>query len=303
MSDAAPFALVMASFGGARAVPAIEVAGRVAPLEDAVARAGPAAPAPLRALARAASWTELLEAGIDAGAEAAALLERLAGELPARAGAALRLPIRPGKVLAAGRNYAAHARELGGAPAETPFFFAKLPSCAVGPGDAIEIPRDLEGEVHYEAELAVVVGRAGRRILEARAMEHVAGYLCANDVTARTLQRRLQEARLPWLAAKNADTFLPLGPGIVPRALVPDLAAARLRCRVDGALRQDAPLSAMLHGVASLVVHASRHLTLLPGDLLLTGTPAGVGPIAPGQTVEVEIDGVGRLVNPVVAAP
>jgi 2-keto-4-pentenoate hydratase/2-oxohepta-3-ene-1,7-dioic acid hydratase in catechol pathway len=298
----APFALVMARFGGARAVPAIDAGGRVAPLADAVARAGLAAPPTLRALARAASWAEILEAGIDAGGEVATLLDRLGGDPPARADAELRLPIRPRKVLAAGRNFPAHARELGNAPAEAPFFFSKLPSCAIGPGDAIEIPGDLPGDVHHEGELAVVVGRAGRRIPEARALEHVAGYLCANDVTARTLQRTLQERRLPWLAAKNLDTFLALGPGIVPRAMLPDISALRLRCRVDGVLRQDAPLSAMLHGVASLLAHASRHLTLFPGDIVLAGTPEGVGPIVPGQTVEVEIDRIGTLANPVAAA-
>lgn len=212
----------------------------------------------------------------------------------------LLLPWRPGKVLAVGRNYAKHAKELGNAAAEEPFFFLKAPSIAIGPGEAIVLPSDLEGEVHHEAELGVVLGRAGRRIPRERALEWVLGYCCANDVTARTLQRKLIEAKLPWFQGKNMDTFLAFGPGLVPARLVPDPSRLRVRCLVDGALRQDAPASEMVNGVASLLAHASRWVTLERGDLILTGTPAGVGPLLPGQTVEVRIDEVGSLVNPVV---
>jgi len=298
-----PFSLVRAARAGDPPAPAIRAGGRIVPLREAVARAGARAPAALRARADAAGWIPLLADGVDLAAQIGALLAALGPSAPFVEGAALELPLLPGKVIAAGRNYAAHAREMGGAPAEEPFFFGKLASCAVGPGAPIEIPSDLPGEVHHEAELAVVVGRAGRRIPAERALEWVAGYLCANDVTARTLQRRLQEKKLPWFEAKNADTFLALGPGIVPRAFVPDPAALRVRCFVDGRARQDAPTSAMIHTVASLLAHASRRVTLLPGDVLLTGTPEGVGPLVPGESVEVRIDGVGSLVNPVVAAP
>ncbi len=210
---------------------------------------------------------------------------------------------RPGKVIAVGRNYAAHAREMGHAPSpapEAPFFFLKAPSTIVGHGDSIVIPFDIEGEVHHEAELAVVIGKAGRRIAVERAMDHVAGYLCANDVTARTEQKWLQERKLPWFGGKNADSFLCLGPALVPAAAVPDPRALRVLCLVDGEVRQDGSTAEMIHGVAALLSFASRRLSLQEGDVILTGTPAGVGPLRPGQSVEVRIEGVGSLVNPVV---
>lgn len=209
-------------------------------------------------------------------------------------------PLRPGKVIAVGRNYAAHAKEMGNATPAAPFFFLKAPSTAVGPGTPIVIPFDVEGEVHHEAELGVVIGTAGRRIAPERALAHVSGYCCANDVTARTEQKALQERKLPWFGGKNADTFLCLGPAM-PAARVPDPQALRIRCLVDGEVRQDGSTADMILGVAALVAAASRRVTLLPGDVILTGTPAGVGPIRPGQTVEVRIDGVGSLVNQVVA--
>jgi len=208
--------------------------------------------------------------------------------------------VAPGKVIAVGRNYAAHAREMGNAAPDAPFFFLKAPSCTAGPGEPIVIPFDIVGEVHHEAELGVVLGRRGRRIPSDRAMEFVAGYCCANDVTARNEQRALQEKKLPWFGGKNADTFLCLGP-VVPASAVPDPQALRIRCLVGGQVRQDGSTADMILGVAALVAAASRRVTLLPGDVLLTGTPAGVGPIRPGDTVEVRIDGVGSLVNPVVA--
>jgi 2-keto-4-pentenoate hydratase/2-oxohepta-3-ene-1,7-dioic acid hydratase in catechol pathway len=218
-----------------------------------------------------------------------------------RPGANLMLPFRPGKVIAVGRNYAAHAKEMGSQARARPFFFGKASSSAVGHGEPIVLPHDLEGEVHHEAELGVVIGRAGRRIEAADALSHVAGYLCANDVTARTLQTRLQDERLPWFAGKNADSFLCLGPGLVPADAVPDPSRLRVRGLVGGVVRQDAPTSDMVCPVAELIAEASRHLRLEPLDVILTGTPAGVGPLRPGDAFEVRIDGVGSLVNPVVA--
>lgn len=214
--------------------------------------------------------------------------------------ARLRLPFRPGKVLAVGRNYAAHAAELGNEVPEAPFFFGKSPSTGIGSGAPIVIPRDLEGEVHHEAELAVVIGRTGRRIPRSRALDYVAGYLAANDVTARTLQTGLKDRKLPWFAGKNLDTFLVLGPGLVPADAVPDVSALRVRCLVNDEVRQDGTADLMLNDVPALVEFVSRHLTLEPLDVILTGTPAGVGPLVPGDTVVVEIDGVGRLENPVI---
>jgi 2-keto-4-pentenoate hydratase/2-oxohepta-3-ene-1,7-dioic acid hydratase in catechol pathway len=204
-----------------------------------------------------------------------------------------------GRVLAAGRNYRKHAAELGNRAAEEPFFFLKDAASAVGHGEEIVIPRDLAGEVHHEAELAVVIGREGRRIPEENALDWVDGCLCANDITARTVQFDLKERGLPWFGAKVADTFLAIGPGkpVMP-ANPGDLA---IICRVNGEVRQEDRTSSMVHSVQALVAAASLHLTLQPGDVLLTGTPAGVGPLRAGDVVEVEIEGVGTLSNPVVA--
>jgi len=207
-------------------------------------------------------------------------------------------PFRPRKILALGRNYAAHAREMGAAPA-APFFFDKLPSCCIGHGMPIEIPHDLEGPVHHEAELAVVIGRTGRRIPVDRAMDHVAAYCAINDVTARGLQAKAKEKGKPWTAAKNLDTFAPLGPGLVPADAIEDVGALRVICRVNGEVRQDGNTKDMLLPVPETIAHLSRHLTLEAGDLIATGTPAGVGGIEAGDVVEVEIAGIGILKNPV----
>ncbi len=277
-------------------------AGRVLDLERATALLGPAAPEGLRGrvhlfllLARSLCRAEILESLLDGLRRRDALGDV---EVP---GARLLLTHRPGKVVAVGRNYAAHARELGNAPPEAPFFFLKAPSTAVGPGEPIVLPSDVQGEVHHEAELAVIVGQRCRRVDAVRAAQCIAAYTCANDVTARTEQRALQDARLPWFGGKNADTFLALGPGLVPADSVADPAALRVQCFVDGVRRQDGATADMVHGVAALLSHVSRRLTLEPGDVLLTGTPAGVGPLVAGNRVEVRIPGVGSLENPVAA--
>ena len=289
-----PFlSLVFADFGEGPPRPGVLGPGGVLDLAAAAARLPGRVPA-------AAGLAPIVVRGRASAAELREWWDALKDDPRAvRTDAKLLLPIRPGKVLAVGRNYAAHAEELGNEVPEAPFFFAKVSSSAVGPGRSIVIPRDLEGDVHHEAELAVVIGRAGRRIPRERALDYVAGYTCANDVTARTLQLSLKEKKLPWFAGKNLDTFLALGPGIVPADGVPDPSALRIRCFVNGDLRQDAPTSLMLNDVASLIANASRHLTLEPLDVILTGTPAGVGPLVPGDEVEVRIDGVGSLVNPV----
>jgi 2-keto-4-pentenoate hydratase/2-oxohepta-3-ene-1,7-dioic acid hydratase in catechol pathway len=295
------FRLVTISDLDGRPAAGLSVREGVLRLGDALDRLGEAAPAGLASR----SLVGLLARGaatVDAVREVVEVLRRKGDlETLVDAEAVLLLPLRPGKVVAVGRNYAAHAKELGNAVPEEPFFFGKAPSSAVGPGEAIEIPADYEGEVHHEAELALVVGRRGRRIPEDRAAEWIAGWTCANDVTARTLQKSLQERRLPWFSGKNADTFLPLGPGIVPAALVADASALRIRCTVDGVVRQDGTTADMIHGPAALLARASRHLTMEPGDVILTGTPSGVGPLSPGQVVEVFIEGVGTLRNPVRA--
>jgi 2-keto-4-pentenoate hydratase/2-oxohepta-3-ene-1,7-dioic acid hydratase in catechol pathway len=205
-----------------------------------------------------------------------------------------RPPIEPSKIVAVGRNYADHAAELSLAVAERPRIFLKPPSGLIGHGDPIVYPRQSD-EVHYEAELAVVIGRRCRNVPAHLALGHVFGYTCANDVTARDIQRA---EGLPSYA-KSFDTFCPLGPWIETEL---DPSDVRVTCKVNGELRQDASTSSMLTNVPDLIAYVSEAMTLLPGDVLLTGTPAGVGPIRVGDAVTVTIDGIGSLANPVVEA-
>lgn len=204
------------------------------------------------------------------------------------------VPVRPSKIVAIGRNYAAHAAERGAEVPAEPLYFLKPPSALVGPEEAIRHPAPGRHRVEHEGELAVVVGRRGRRIPVARAAEHVFGYTLMNDVTARDLQR---SDRL-FTRAKGFDTFAPVGPW-VDTDLRPG--AQVLRARVNGRIRQEASLERMVFGVPELLAYVSRVMTLEPGDLVATGTPAGVGPLMPGDRVEVELDELGTLGNPVVA--
>jgi 2-keto-4-pentenoate hydratase/2-oxohepta-3-ene-1,7-dioic acid hydratase in catechol pathway len=202
-------------------------------------------------------------------------------------------PVIPrSKVLGVARNYVAHAEEMGTAVAGEPEIFLKPNTAVVGPDDPIVLPPE-SSEVHHEGELAVVIGRFCRNVPRDRVGEVVLGFTCANDVTARDLQRRDGQ----WWRAKGFDTFCPLGPVLVTDLDVGDL---RISTRLDGVTRQDSRTSLMVHDVASVVAHISSAMTLLPGDVILTGTPAGVGPMAAGQRVEVEVEGIGVLANPVV---
>jgi 2-keto-4-pentenoate hydratase/2-oxohepta-3-ene-1,7-dioic acid hydratase in catechol pathway len=201
-------------------------------------------------------------------------------------------PFLPSKVVAIGKNYADHAREMGGEAPETPMIFLKPSTSVIGEGDAIRLPPSSE-EVHYEGELAVVIGTPARNVGVDDALRHVFGYAASNDVTARDQQR----ADVQFTRAKGYDSFCPLGPWV---ETVLDPADLRLVTRVNGAVKQDGRTSQMIHGVAAQIAFASAVMTLLPGDVLLTGTPAGVGPIVAGDTVSVEIEGIGTLTNPVV---
>lgn len=214
------------------------------------------------------------------------------------------LPIeRPGKIVCVGMNYRDHAAEAGlEVPAE-PVLFAKWPNGLVGPDDPIVLPPGAE-RVDYEAELGVVVGRRARHVALGDALDHVAGYVCVNDVS----ERRLQFQDGQWTRAKSLDTFCPVGPRLVAAEDVGDPQALRIRCLVNGEALQDSSTAEMVFGVAELVSYISRWLTLEPGDLIATGTPAGVGftrepPVylSPGDTVTVDIERVGALTNPVVA--
>ena len=206
---------------------------------------------------------------------------------------ALLAPVIPrSKVVAVGKNYREHAAEMGGEAPEEPLLFLKPNTSVIGLGDAILLPPQSQ-QVEFEGELAVVIGKIARNVPEAKAHEHIFGYTVANDVTARDLQKKDGQ----WTRAKGFDTFCPLGP-VIETELDPE---AFLRTRVNGELKQEARLSEMVHDIPSIIAYASSVFTLLPGDVILTGTPAGVGPLVAGDTVEVEVEGVGSLVNPVRA--
>ena len=210
---------------------------------------------------------------------------------------------RPGKIVAVGLNYRGHADEQGAQVPERPLLFAKWQTALIGPGEPIVLPA-ISSSIDYEADLGVVLGERVQGVAAADALAAVRGYVCANDVTARDLQR----ADRQFTRAKSLDTFCPVGE-LVPAAAVPDPQALRIRCLVNGELRQDSTTADMIFSVAELIAFVSEAITLEPGDLLLTGTPPGVGVfrdppvfLADGDEVVVEIDGVGRLANPVRAA-
>jgi 2-keto-4-pentenoate hydratase/2-oxohepta-3-ene-1,7-dioic acid hydratase in catechol pathway len=207
------------------------------------------------------------------------------------------------KIICTGLNYATHIRMQGREPPAEPLLFGKLPSAVIGPGEPIVLPPESR-HVDAEAELAVEIGRAGRRIGEDDALEFVAGYRCANDVTARDLQRSDKQ----WTRAKGFDTFCPLGGDLVPVSELGDGSGLRVVQRLNGDLFQDGNTADLVFGVRRLVAAASAPFTLEPGDLILTGTPPGLGaertpPVAltAGDLVEIEIEGIGVLRNPVVA--
>jgi 2-keto-4-pentenoate hydratase/2-oxohepta-3-ene-1,7-dioic acid hydratase in catechol pathway len=208
------------------------------------------------------------------------------------ADAALLAPVIPrSKVVCVGKNYHDHAAEMGGTAPEEPLLFLKPNTAVIGPGDAIVRPA-LSQQTEYEGELAVVIGKIAKNVTAADALSYVLGYTIGNDVTARDLQRKDGQ----WSRAKGFDTFCPLGPVIETDF---DPASATIETRVNGEVRQHAPLTDMIHSVASIIEYASAVFTLLPGDVILTGTPAGVGAFGAGDVVEVEISGLGILRNTV----
>ena len=258
-------------------------------------------------------WTSMLEL-LENWAEATELLASLSlDSSPPVEGGELIAPVMPRKVLCAGVNYRKHVREMGGeVPGADwqPYFFLKPPSTTVtGPADPIVIRDHERAQYDWEAELGVVIGVGGRDIPVGRALEHVAGYCVANDVTARGYHRRAavpaEAFRFDWLAAKAADTSLPLGPGITPAFLVPDPQDLRLRLWVNGELQQDESTADMVCPVTELIAAASQVVTLEPGDVIATGTPSGVGAarglyLRGGDVVRVTIDGLGTLENTVI---
>jgi 2-keto-4-pentenoate hydratase/2-oxohepta-3-ene-1,7-dioic acid hydratase in catechol pathway len=203
-------------------------------------------------------------------------------------------PITPSKVVCVGRNYAEHAAEFGNEAPPEPLIFLKPPTTIVGPGAPVIYPT-LSERVDHEGELAVVIGRQCSHLREEDAAHVIFGYTLANDVTARDLQRKDGQ----WTRGKGFDTFGPVGPWIDTDF---EPAGRTLRCSVDGELRQESSMDLMIHSVARILSYVTEFMTLVPGDIVMTGTPAGVGPVQPGNTMVVAIDGLGELSNPVVAA-
>jgi 2-keto-4-pentenoate hydratase/2-oxohepta-3-ene-1,7-dioic acid hydratase in catechol pathway len=215
------------------------------------------------------------------------------------------LPIgHPQKIVCIGLNYRDHAEEQGVDLPERPILFAKWPNTLIGPGDPIVVPAISE-KVDYEAELGVVMGERVKGVSRENALEAVAGYVCVNDVSARDLQF----ADGQWVRGKSPDTFCPVGPRLVPRDEIPDPRALRIRAVLNGETLQDSTTANMVFGVAEIVAFVSQAITLEPGDLIATGTPAGVGAfrkppvfMKPGDEITIEVEGIGALTNPVRAA-
>ncbi|GAA2068704.1 fumarylacetoacetate hydrolase family protein [Microbacterium hatanonis] len=213
------------------------------------------------------------------------------GERVPVADVALLAPVIPrSKVVCVGKNYADHAAEMGGEAPKEPLLFFKPNTAVIGPNDSIVRPPQSE-RTDYEGELAVVIGRIAKNVPAAQALDYVFGYTIANDVTARDLQKSDGQ----WARAKGFDTFCPLGPAIETEF---DAASATLTTRLNGDVVQQAPISDMIHSIPDVIAYASAAFTLLPGDVILTGTPAGIGAFGAGDVVEVEITGLGILRNP-----
>jgi 2-keto-4-pentenoate hydratase/2-oxohepta-3-ene-1,7-dioic acid hydratase in catechol pathway len=214
------------------------------------------------------------------------------GERRPLTGLRLLAPIIPSKVVAIGKNYAEHAREMGGEAPATPVIFLKPSTAVIGPGDPIARPASVQ-RLDYEGELAVVIGRLARDVPAERALDVVLGYTCANDVTARDQQQSDGQ----WTRGKGYDSFCPLGPWIETTLDPADLAVTT---RLNDEVKQDSRTKLLLHVVPTLIAFVSAVMTLLPGDVILTGTPEGVGPMVAGDEVTVTIEGVGDLTNRVV---
>jgi len=205
----------------------------------------------------------------------------------------------PNRILAIGRNYADHAKELGNAVPDEPVVFQKANSSIGGPGMPIALPEGI-GQVDHEGELLVVIGKGGRDISLDDAMAHVAGYSIINDVTARAKSKALQSKGYPWFLAKCRDTFGPIGPVVATASSLVGQFPLTIEVTVNGHLRQQGSTEQMIHDVAALINFLSSVTELVPGDCIATGTPSGVGPLITGDSVAVTISGIGTLTNPVV---
>ncbi|MCU1592702.1 MAG: Ureidoglycolate lyase [Frankiales bacterium] len=202
-------------------------------------------------------------------------------------------PVLPSKVVCIGKNYADHIAEMGQPTPEDPVVFLKPSTSVIGPGDPIVLPRN-STRVDHEAELGIVIGRLCREVPRERAHDVILGYTCGNDVTARDHQKHDGQ----WTRGKSHDSFCPIGPWVETELPAQDVA---VQCAVDGEVRQDERTSSLIHDIPAIIEWVTAFMTLLPGDVILTGTPAGVGPLVAGNAVTVLIEGIGPLTNPVVA--
>ena len=216
--------------------------------------------------------------------------------------ATLKAPLIPGKIIAIGRNYAEHAAELGNDLPPAPIIFAKFPSTVIGPGETITWRSSITTEVDWEVELAVVIGKRAKDVSEADALGYVFGYCVGNDVSARDLQLRVDSQ---WTRGKSLDTFCPLGPFIVTRDEIEDVQNLNVKTTVNGDVMQDSNTKHMIFKVAYLISYCSQMFTLEPGDIIMTGTPSGVGMgqkppryLADGDSVTVSVEGIGEVTNP-----
>ena len=216
--------------------------------------------------------------------------------------ATLNAPVIPGKIIAIGRNYAEHAAELGNAAPKAPIIFAIFPSAVIGPGEAITWRSSITTQVDWEAELAVVIGKKAKDISEADALNYVYGYCVGNDVSARDLQLRVDSQ---WTRGKSLDTFCPLGPYLVTRDEIADVQNLSVKTTVNGEVMQDGNTKHMIFSIAYLISYCSQMFTLEPGDVIMTGTPSGVGDgrkppryLADGEVVVCSVEGIGELSNP-----
>lgn len=215
---------------------------------------------------------------------------RQEAEIPL-ASAHLLAPAQPSKIICVGKNYAEHAKEMDSELPKVPLIFLKPPSSIINPGESIVLPSQSQ-QVEYEAELVAVIGKRGRNVIAEEAQNYIYGYTIGNDITARDLQHTDGQ----WTRSKGFDTFCPFGPWIETEY---DPADSVITCKVSGQPRQMASTRDMIFNVSTLTAFISSVMTLEPGDIIFTGTPAGVGPLKPGDVVEVEIEGLGKLSNPV----
>ena len=208
-------------------------------------------------------------------------------------------PVKPGKIIALGRNYHDHIREMGHNIPDEPVLFGKWPSTIIGHSEPIVKPSWI-GSLSYEAELAFIIGQTAKNVPASEAMEYVAGYTCLNDVTARDIQKKDIARSLPWMPSKNFDTFSPMGPCILLASASKEPLEFGVQSRVNGQLKQDGNTRDLIFGIPIIIEYITKIMTLEPGDVVSTGTPEGVGSLAPGDTIEITCTGIGTLSNPVV---